>query len=174
MISYHFRCIVTPHPEHRPRRTEHGRSGRDRVQDYSEESSHFAGLYPGALRSGRDEFDYDVHVPLPLDYSSPASAPRPTRWAGVHAAATLLTGGIALLMSYVGYARGFAGGEERVTVYLLITLSTALLAMSCVRLRTARRTTDWGFPQRTILLSAILAAPMIAAAVFFCAAARFG
>jgi len=111
---------------------------------------------------------------IPLDYSPHASAPRPPRWVGVHAAATLLTGSLALLLSYVGYARGFADGEERVRVYLLITLSTALLAMSCVRLRTARSTTGFGSAQRMLLVSAILAAPMIAAAVFFCATARFG
>jgi hypothetical protein len=100
--------------------------------------------------------------------------PRRTRWAGVHAAATLLTGGLALLMSYVGYARGFADGAERVRVYGLIALSTALLVTSCVRLRTARRTTGSRSARRMRWVSAVLTGPMIAAAVFFCAAARFG
>jgi hypothetical protein len=113
-------------------------------------------------------------MPFPLDYSSPVSVPRPPRWTGVHAAATMLTGGLALLMSYGGYASGFADSEERVRVYVLIASSTALLAMSCVRLRTARRATSFGSAQWILLISAILTAPIIAAAVFFCAAARFG
>jgi hypothetical protein len=51
-----------------------------------------------------------------------------------HATATLLNGGLALLMSYGGYASGFADRGERVRVYRLITLSTALLANQLARI----------------------------------------
>jgi hypothetical protein len=130
------------------------------------------GLRTCLLRRKYSEYD-GRGMSVPLDYSPHASAPRPPRWVGVHAAATLLTGGLALLMSYGGYARGFADGAERVRVYLLIALSTASLVMSCVRVRTARRTTGFASAQRTLLVSAILAGAMIAGAMFFCAA-RFG